>query len=73
MGLKLAVLAKDKQDSATQAKDTVECYDSAKQRTGIDWCRDRGDRGRRLERRFRRGSRRRDAGPATAEAVQRQC
>jgi hypothetical protein len=30
------VYPKSEQDAATQAKDTVECYDSAKQRTGID-------------------------------------
>jgi len=30
------VYPKAEQDSAAQAKDTVECYDSAKQRTGID-------------------------------------
>jgi len=30
------VYPKGSQDSATQAKDTVECYDSAKQRSGID-------------------------------------
>ena len=30
------VYPKSDQDSATQAKDTVECYESAKQRSGID-------------------------------------
>jgi len=30
------VYPKGKQDAATQAKDTVECYDSAKAKTGID-------------------------------------
>lgn len=30
------VYPKGEQDAAAQAKDTVECYDSAKQRTGID-------------------------------------